>query len=180
MNWKETALQGVWIGEPKVFRDGRGEFMETYRRKGDGPERPELVQDNLSVSKQGVVRGLHYQRGAAAQGKWVMAVTGEILDVVVDLRQRSNTFGKHLEVPLSAGNRRVLWIPEGFAHGFSVLSREAVVSYKCSHYYDPDAERGVRWNDPDLAIDWHVNSPILSEKDQSLPLWAEVATEDLF
>lgn len=180
MNWNETKLEGVWIGEPGIFRDERGEFLETYRREGEGPVRPELVQDNLSVSTKGVVRGLHYQRGEAAQAKWVMAVTGEILDVVVDLRRSSDTFGHHLGVRLSADNRRILWIPEGFAHGFSVLSDEAIVSYKCSHYYQPDAERGIRWNDPDLKIDWNIHDPTLSEKDRSLPAWSELKDEDLF
>ncbi|MEX1062714.1 MAG: dTDP-4-dehydrorhamnose 3,5-epimerase, partial [Balneolaceae bacterium] len=156
MNFLKTDLDGVYIVEPLLYRDERGYFLETYRdeifrEKGLDMQ---FVQDNCSFSKKGVVRGLHYQARRAAQEKLIMVCRGEILDVAVDLRRGSPTFGKHISVLLSEKNHRMVLIPGGFAHGFSVLSEEASVYYKCSTYYDHVLERGIRWNDPDLKINW--------------------------
>jgi dTDP-4-dehydrorhamnose 3,5-epimerase len=163
-----TSLPGVLLLEPRVFSDDRGFFLESYNEKffaGLGiSER--FVQDNHSFSKQNVVRGLHYQ-AAHPQGKLVRAVSGEIFDVAVDLRRSSATFGQwHGEI-LSEENKRMLWIPAGFAHGFSVLSQGAQVLYKASDFYHPESERTILWNDAQLAIDWHFkNDAIVSAKDQ--------------
>jgi dTDP-4-dehydrorhamnose 3,5-epimerase len=163
-----TSLPGVLLLEPRVFADDRGFFLESYNEKIFTdlgiPER--FVQDNHSFSKQNVVRGLHYQ-AARPQGKLVRAVTGEIFDVAVDLRRSSSTFGQwHGEI-LSAENKRMLWIPAGFAHGFSVLSLNAQVLYKATDFYHPESERTVVWSDSQLGIDWRFKGqPIVSAKDQ--------------
>jgi dTDP-4-dehydrorhamnose 3,5-epimerase len=163
-----TSLPGVLLLEPRVFADDRGFFLESYNEKifTDLGIRERFVQDNHSFSKQNVVRGLHYQ-AARPQGKLVRAVTGEIFDVAVDLRRSSSTFGQwHGEI-LSAENKRMLWIPAGFAHGFSVLSLDAQVLYKATDFYHPESERTVVWNDSQLGIDWRFEGqPIVSAKDQ--------------
>jgi dTDP-4-dehydrorhamnose 3,5-epimerase len=163
-----TSLPGVLILEPKVFGDERGFFLESYNEKvvADLGIRERFVQDNQSFSKQGVVRGLHYQ-AVHPQGKLMRVVVGEIFDVAVDLRKSSSTFGQwHGEI-LSAENKRMLWIPSGFAHGFSVLSLDAQVLYKTTDFYHPESERTIRWNDPQLAIDWRLQGePTVSAKDQ--------------
>lgn len=171
MNVIETSLPGVLIIEPRVFADDRGFFMEAYHEKRyaemagiAGP----FVQDNHSASVRGVVRGLHYQE-PNAQGKLVRATHGALLDVAVDIRRGSPQFGKWVAVELSAENKRQLWIPPGFAHGFSVLSERAEMLYKCTTLYDPNADKGIIWNDPDIAVDWQVDIPILSPKDEKLP-----------
>lgn len=170
MNVIETELSGVKIIEPRVFRDDRGFFLETYNQARYQQAGIELtfVQDNHSRSKQGILRGLHYQveRG---QGKLVWCIQGEIWDVAVDLRRGSETFGKWTAVTLSSENRRQLWVPPGFGHGFCVLSETAEVIYKCTDLYDPSDEGGVIWNDPELAIAWPVTDPLLSPKDLALP-----------
>jgi dTDP-4-dehydrorhamnose 3,5-epimerase len=163
-----TSLSGVYLVEPRIFVDGRGRFLETwherrYRELGiTGP----FVQDNASVSSRGVLRGLHYQ-WPRPQGKLVSVLEGEIFDVAVDLRAGSGTFGKWAGHPLSSGNGHQLYVPEGFAHGFVVLSEQAVVSYKCTEYYDPASEAALLWNDPALGIEWPITDPILSDKDRA-------------
>ncbi|MEX2436382.1 MAG: dTDP-4-dehydrorhamnose 3,5-epimerase, partial [Balneolaceae bacterium] len=172
MKFEETPLNNVYLIKPELHRDDRGHFSEVFREqlfKKHGLEY-EFVQDNISLSKKGTVRGLHYQLPPSSQAKQVMAVHGSILDVVVDARSHSATFGRHFSTILSSENRHIIFIPTGFAHGFSVLSEEAVVYYKCNDYYNKELERGIRWNDPDLGIDWKVSDPILSGKDKELPL----------
>ena len=169
----KTALAGVLILEPKVLGDARGYFMETYNTRTfaqlTGCDKP-FVQDNQSRSARGVLRGLHYQAAPKAQDKLVRVISGEILDVAVDLRRSSPTFGKAETVKLSAENRRQLWVPVGFAHGFVVLSEFAEVIYKVTDYWSPAHERAVRWDDPDLAIDWQLaGAPALSAKDAAAP-----------
>jgi dTDP-4-dehydrorhamnose 3,5-epimerase len=182
MKFEETTLPHVWLIKPKRFRDERGEFLETFRVelfKEQGLEF-EYVQDNISVSKKGTVRGLHYQLPPASQGKLVMVPNGKILDVAVDIRQHSPTYKQHFSTILSSENRHMMFIPSGFAHGFSVLSDEATVSYKCNNYYNKKLERGIRWDDPELNINWKVDHPILSEKDRELPLIDDMQDRDLF
>ncbi|MGC2196807.1 MAG: dTDP-4-dehydrorhamnose 3,5-epimerase [Terriglobales bacterium] len=168
MNKLVTSLEGVFVLEPKVFGDARGFFLESYNERemaGLGMH-ARFVQDNHSYSTRNVVRGLHYQI-RHAQGKLVRAVMGEILDVVVDLRKSSRTFGQWSAVPLSADNKCMLWIPPGFAHGFRVVSDGAHVLYKATHYYEPASERTLAWNDPELKINWQLSGdPIVSGKDQ--------------
>lgn len=162
----KTALPGVLILEPRVFRDPRGFFLESYNEKtmAEAGIRERFVQDNHSFSARNVVRGLHYQ--VHPQGKLVRVVTGEILDVIVDLRRSSPTFGVWNGVSLSETNQQMLWIPPGFAHGFRVLSDGAHVLYKATDFYDPEAERTIAWNDPTLNIDWRLTtSPTVSVKD---------------
>lgn len=182
MIFEKTPLQNVWLIKPKIFGDDRGHFLETYRVhlfKEQGLDYG-FVQDNISVSKKGTLRGLHYQLPPASQAKLVMVPEGEILDVAVDVRQNSPTFGKHFSAVLSSKNRYMMLIPTGFAHGFSVLSGEATVYYKCNDYYNRELERGIKWDDPSLNIDWKVDSPILSEKDQALPYLDDVDSDYLF
>lgn len=174
----ETALEDVLLLKPEIHGDERGFFMETYRRENLDRD-PGFVQDNLSLSRKGTVRGLHYQI-EQPQDKLLMVMRGEILDVAVDLREGSPTFGRHTAHRLNDRNRHQLYIPKGFAHGFSVLSERALVFYKCSDYYFPEGERGLRWDDPDLGIDWLVDDPIVSEKDQKQPLLTEIESKDLF
>lgn len=169
MNVIETALPGVLILEPKVFGDERGFFFESFNAKAfeeaTGLKR-QFVQDNHSRSQKGVLRGLHYQL-ENTQGKLVRVTAGEVLDVAVDVRRSSATCGQWVAVRLSAENRRQLWVPEGFAHGFAVLSDDAEFLYKTTDYYNPSAEQCIRWDDPTLAIDWQLDeAPRLSAKDQ--------------
>ena len=175
MNFIKTAIDGVYIIEPKVFEDGRGYFFESYN-KAEFEKNGlyyDFVQDNQSKSSYGVVRGLHFQKGAAAQAKLVRVLEGTVLDVAVDLRRASPTFGQH--VALSAENQRMLMIPRGFGHGFSVLSETAVFTYKCDNFYNKAAEGGVRFDDPALGIDWKIDmsKANLSDKDKVLPLLEE-------
>lgn len=177
MNIEKTALEGVLIVEPAVYSDRRGRFSETYTHKEFGKKiaRFDFVQDNESFSVHGVVRGLHFQKDPHAQTKLVRAVCGRILDVAVDMRRSSPTFGKWVAVELSDENHRQLLIPKGFAHGFSVLSETAVVAYKCDDYYAPAQEGGIVWNDPALNIDWGLapDEAIVSDKDTVLPTFSE-------
>ena len=173
MNIIETEIQGVYIIEPKVFGDSRGYFFESYsRREFEAKVGPvEFVQDNESKSCYGVVRGLHFQKPPHAPAKLVRVVKGKVLDVAVDLRKDSPTYGRHVSVELSEDNHRQVFIPKGFAHGFSVLSEEAVFQYKCDDYYAPETECAIAWNDPELNIDWRISADqvILSEKDKRHP-----------
>lgn len=181
MDVVKTEIEGVLILEPKLFRDGRGCFFESFnQREFDGKVGPvRFVQDNESRSCYGVVRGLHFQRGDAAQSKLVRVVLGAVLDVAVDLRRGSPTFGKHVAVELTGENHRQFFIPRGFAHGFSVLSDEVVFQYKCDNFYNPSAEGAIAWDDPDLAIDWRIppGRVILSEKDKHHPSFKEYCHE---
>jgi len=176
----KTSIEDVLIIEPQVFSDSRGFFMETYQQ--DRYERDGIhavfVQDNFSCSVQGTLRGLHYQF-PNAQKKLVQVLKGEVFDVAVDIRVGSPTFGKWAGVLLSEANHRQLFIPEGFAHGFAVLSSEAIFLYKCSDYYAPNSEKGIIWNDPDLDIAWPIPEPILSEKDMRYPCLKDMNLEEL-
>ncbi|EKS6730645.1 dTDP-4-dehydrorhamnose 3,5-epimerase [Enterobacter mori] len=173
MNVIKTEIPDVLIFEPKVFGDDRGFFFESFSQKifeEAVGRKVEFVQDNHSKSSKGVLRGLHYQLEPYAQGKLVRCVAGEVFDVAVDIRKFSPTFGKWVGVNLSAENKRQLWIPEGFAHGFLVLSDMAEFVYKTTNYYAPESDRGLRWDDADLGIKWPLSvEPILSEKDKQHP-----------
>ena len=175
----ETSIPGVVIIEPSVFGDSRGYFFESWNQRDfDAAVRPvRFVQDNESKSRYGVLRGLHFQKGEYSQSKLIRVVSGRVLDVSVDIRRGSPTFGKHVCIELSGDNHRQLFIPRGFAHGFVVLSPEAVFQYKCDRFYEPSSEGAIAWNDPSLAIDWLVPEAdiVLSEKDRHHPLLSEVA-----
>ena len=177
MNIIETSIKGVVILEPRIFADDRGYFFESFSQKVfDELVRPiRFMQDNESKSKYGVLRGLHFQKGEHAQSKLVRVVKGRVLDVAVDVRRGSPTFGKYVSVELSQENKRQFFIPRGFAHGFVVLSQEAVFQYKCDNYYAPESEGAIAWNDPDIGIDWHVAASdiVLSEKDKKHPRLAD-------
>ena len=176
MQFLKTEIPGVFIIEPGVFEDSRGFFIETYERNryADAGIAEEFVQDNLSRSCCGTLRGLHYQR-QHPQGKLVQVFRGEIFDVAVDLRRNSSQFGKWVGVKLSESNHRQFYVPEGFAHGFCVLSETADVFYKCTDFYHPEHERTLLWNDPDVNIQWPLQAePILSEKDGKGTLLSEI------
>lgn len=176
-----TDIEGVYIIEPRLFEDERGYFFEAFSERvfteltGIGTH---FVQDNESRSARGVVRGLHFQLPPYAQSKLVRVVRGTILDVAVDIRRGSPTFGRHVAVELSEDNHRQLFIPRGFAHGFSVLEGDAIVEYKCDNYYAPESEGAIRWDDPTLAIDWQLadNEAIVSAKDIANPMFEECKT----
>ncbi len=189
MNITETKLPGVLLIEPKAFVDERGFFMETWNRtRYEGFGVPtDFVQDNLSYSTKGVLRGLHFQY-PNSQGKLVSVLQGEVFDVAVDIRLGSPTFGQWVGTTLSAENKRHLYVPEGFAHGFVVTREEALFSYKCTAYYSPEAEHSLLWEDPELGIDWPIEAPVLSRKDgfalrlsemppEKLPRYAESSVE---
>jgi dTDP-4-dehydrorhamnose 3,5-epimerase len=176
----ETSLPGCVIIEPAVFGDDRGFFFETWNadRYGQLGLPDKFVQSNVSSSARGVLRGLHYQ-WPNPQGKLVSVLEGEVYDVAVDIRRGSPTFGRWAAVILSAENKRQFWIPEGFAHGFAVLSERAIFSYLCTAQYDKTADAGVRWDDAAIGIDWPIDSPLLSEKDGKTPFLADVAEDRL-
>ena len=165
---EKTAIEGVLIITPRVFQDDRGSFTESFNmRQFDEATKGEytFAQDNQSISKKGVVRGLHFQNPPNAQGKLVRVSRGAVVDVAVDLRKSSDTYGQHVAVVLSANNNRQLWIPPGFAHGFAALEDNSTFCYKCTDYYAPESEATILWNDPDLNIDWQIENPIVSQKD---------------
>ncbi|MHB1254905.1 MAG: dTDP-4-dehydrorhamnose 3,5-epimerase [Dethiobacteraceae bacterium] len=176
----ETKLPGVMIVEPTVFGDARGFFMETWNQKRYAATGLPLsfVQDNLSFSRQCTLRGLHFQH-PNAQGKLVFVLQGEVFDVAVDIRFGSPTFGQWVGAILSADNKRQLYIPAGFAHGFFVVSETALFAYKCTDFYNPEAEGGIAWDDPDLSITWPDGKPILSDKDQNFPRLKELPSSKL-
>ncbi len=180
MEFIPTELEDVIIVRPMIFQDKRGFFTETFRLEKfhkAGIRKP-FVQDNLSQSVKGTLRGLHYQV-VNPQAKLVMVTEGEILDVAVDLRRNSPNFGRYVSRRLSEENKEMLYIPEGFAHGFFVLSDRVTFLYKCTDYYNPAGERGIRWNDPRIGIEWPVQDPILSEKDSNLPTLEELEDADI-
>lgn len=180
MNIIQTELPGVLIIEPRVFGDERGYFMETWQQQryaeAGMPER--FVQDNISFSRQGILRGLHYQH-PQGQGKLVYVLQGEVFDVAVDVRAGSPHFGRWAGTILSAENKRQFYIPPGFAHGFCVTSETALFAYKCTEFYNPPAEGCVRWDDPEVGITWPITSPTLSGKDSTAPLLKEIPLERL-
>ena len=174
MKIHKTNIEGVLIIEPRVFGDERGYFFESYSQREFEEKvcQTSFVQDNESKSKYGVVRGLHFQRAPYEQAKLVRVITGRVMDVAVDIREGSPTYGQYVSTELSGENKRQLFIPRGFAHGFAVLSEEVVFQYKCDNYYAPPYEGAIRWDDPKLAIDWLLppGDIILSEKDKHNPL----------
>jgi len=174
MNIIETDLPGVLIIEPKVFGDSRGFFFETYQKQryAEAGITYDFVQDNRSRSQRGVLRGLHFQV-TKPQGKLVSVSQGEVFDVAVDINPASASFGKYVGVSLSEDNHRQLWVPPGYAHGFAVISEVADFQYKCTDYYDPTDEAGIVWDDSQIAINWPVQDPSLSDKDKILPTLAE-------
>lgn len=175
--FEQQKISDVILVKPKIFGDNRGFFMEAYK-KSDFTKNginTDFKQDNHSMSSKGVLRGLHYQAVPYGQAKLVRCIKGRIFDVAVDIRKGSKTFGEYVKVELSEENKHMLYIPEGFAHGFVVLSEEAELVYKTSNEYAPQADRGLRWNDKDLNIDWGIDfEPILSEKDKNQPLLKEI------
>lgn len=182
MKVSKTQITGLLIIEPDVFRDDRGFFFESFNmnRYKELGIRDEFVQDNLSKSKRGTIRGLHYQVGDKAQGKLCQVIEGEVLDVAVDIRFNSPTFGEYFSQILNSEKKLQLWIPPGFAHGFSVLSDEAVFSYKCTNYYSKEDERSILYNDSDLKIDWIVSDPIVSEKDLKSSHFKDIEKDFVF
>ena len=174
----KTAIEGLVIIEPRVFKDARGYFFESFSQREfeEKVRKINFVQDNESMSSYGVMRGLHFQRPPYTQSKLVRCVKGKVLDVAVDIRKNSPTYGKYVAVELSGENKRQLFIPRGFAHGFAVLSDEAIFAYKCDNIYMPSAERGIAFNDPDLNIDWRINHEQwnLSAKDTQQPAFKDI------
>ncbi|MEO8448061.1 MAG: dTDP-4-dehydrorhamnose 3,5-epimerase [bacterium] len=175
----KTELDGVNVIEPDFFPDARGFFFESYNKKkyNDAGLVFDFVQDNISKSTKGTIRGLHYQVGENAQGKLCQVIVGKVLDVAVDIRFESKTFGKYFAVELTEDNHKQIWIPPGFAHGFSVLSETAVFSYKCTAFYSKKDERSILYNDADLNIDWKVEAPNVSEKDLTAIRFKEISKD---
>ena len=173
MEYKKTTIEGMYVIEPKVFNDARGYFFEAWKKEEFEQYigKVEFVQDNESKSSYGVLRGLHYQKGDCSQAKLVRVIKGKVLDVAVDIRKSSPTFGKYVMVELSDENKRQFFIPRGFAHGFLVLSDEAIFTYKVDNAYAPQADAGIRWNDPDINIQWPIDPAQVhtSEKDLKQP-----------
>lgn len=172
----KTSIDGLYVVTPRAFEDSRGFFLEAYAKSAFEAVgiRGELVQQNHSKSIRGVLRGLHFQREPVAQAKLVRCTRGEILDVAVDIRKSSPTFGRWVSFPLSESNRNMLYIPRGFAHGFLTVSDVAEVQYSVDNVYAPDHEGGIIWNDPQLAIEWPIEHPILSDRDRSWPRLSEL------
>jgi dTDP-4-dehydrorhamnose 3,5-epimerase len=171
----QTGFDGLLELHPQKHNDQRGYFVETFKEslfKSIGID-DTFVQDNQSFSGKGVIRGLHFQVNPTPQAKLIRVVMGKVLDVALDLRSGSNTFGKYFQCFLDDINCKMLYLPEGFAHGFLALEK-TILQYKCSSYYDPDAQRGVLWNDPDLKIKWKIDNPMISDKDKKLPFFAEI------
>ncbi len=181
MKIEKTNLEGLLVFYPSVFGDKRGYFFESFSKKRyeEAGIIGEFVQDNISKSTKDTLRGLHLQVGEKAQGKLCQVIYGRVLDVAVDVRPGSQTFGKHFSIELSEENHIQLWIPKGFAHGFSVLSDEAIFSYKCTEYYNKESERSILYNDPDLAINWKVKEPIVSDKDLKADTFRQFMTKYL-
>ena len=177
MEYKKTAIEGVYAIEPRVFNDARGYFFEAWKQEEFEAHigKVNFIQDNESKSSRGVLRGLHYQKGDFSQAKLVRVIKGRVLDVAVDIRKSSPTFGQHVMVELSEDNKRQFFIPRGFAHGFLVMSDEAIFTYKVDNVYAPQAEAGIRWNDPALGIDWPIDPQevLTSEKDLKQPMLGE-------
>ncbi|MCR5364529.1 MAG: dTDP-4-dehydrorhamnose 3,5-epimerase [Prevotella sp.] len=182
MEFKNTSIEGVYIIEPKVFNDSRGYFFEAWKKSEFEAHvgAIDFIQDNESKSGYGVLRGLHYQKGSFSQAKLVRVIKGRVLDVAVDIRRSSPTFGQHVMVELSEENKRQFFIPRGLAHGFLVLSDEAIFTYKVDNVYAPQAEAGIRWNDPDVGIEWPIDLSLVktSEKDLVQPFLKDAEVFD--
>lgn len=168
MKFIETSIKDLFVIQPQIFEDSRGYFFESYTQKSfeENNLKVSFVQDNQSLSQKGVLRGLHFQAPPFAQGKLVRVIKGSVLDVAVDIRKNSATYGKHFSIELNESNKTMLWVPEGFAHGFATLEDNTIFSYKCTNYYNKASEGCINHNDPQLAIDWKLSSPQLSEKDK--------------
>ncbi|MCX7610542.1 MAG: dTDP-4-dehydrorhamnose 3,5-epimerase [Ignavibacterium sp.] len=182
MEFIKTPIDGLIIIKPKVFSDSRGYFLESFREnifRINGLDY-KFVQSNISKSKKGTIRGLHYQIGEMAQGKLCQVIYGEVLDVALDIRFGSPTFGQYFTQILSEENHTQIWIPPGFAHGFSVLSDEAIFYYNCTQYYSKEHERSIRYDDPQLKIDWKVENPIVSEKDSNGKLFSQIEKDFIY
>ncbi len=182
MKVSKTNIEGLLLIEPDLFSDDRGYFFESYRKEKYAEIGLDInfVQDNISQSKKGTLRGLHYQVGDKAQGKLCQVISGKVLDVAVDIRFGSPTFGKHYAHVLNSEKKMQIWIPAGLAHGFSVLSDEAIFSYKCTNYYSKDHERSILYNDPDLNIDWQVKNPVVSAKDLKAKKFNEIDKDFIY
>ncbi len=182
MKTEKTFIPGLIVIEPDFFEDSRGYFFESYSREkyAEIGIKAEFVQDNISKSCRNTIRGLHYQAGQFAQGKLCQVLSGRAIDVAVDIRFGSPTFGKHFSVELSGENHKQIWIPPGFAHGFSVLSDEAIFSYKCTAGYSKSSERSIIYNDPLLNIDWMVDNPLVSEKDLNAIMFSDIENDFFF
>ncbi|MGM0647781.1 MAG: dTDP-4-dehydrorhamnose 3,5-epimerase [Bacteroidota bacterium] len=182
MKIEKTDIPDLYIVEPLVFKDERGYFFESYSQKKlkEAGLNQTFVQDNESKSQKGVLRGLHFQKSPFAQGKLVRVIKGRVLDVAVDIRKGSPTYGHYHAVEISEENKLMFWIPPGFAHGFVTLEDETVFFYKCTNYYNKEAEGNILWNDADLNIDWGIQNPILSEKDQNAPAFADFDTPFIY
>jgi dTDP-4-dehydrorhamnose 3,5-epimerase len=179
---KEVQIKGLIVVQPDVFYDARGYFFESYNKEkfqqiGIADE---FVQDNQSLSAKGILRGLHFQNPPFAQGKLLSVIKGSVLDVAVDIRKASPTYGKYFSIILSGENKTMFWVPAGFAHGFLSLEDDTIFSYKCTQTYNKESEGCIRWNDPDINIDWGVNQPLISGKDQNAPLFAELNSKFSF
>ena len=174
----KTSIEGLLIIKPDVFKDERGYFFESYNKERFAKEglMMDFVQDNESKSSKGVLRGLHFQKPPFAQGKLVRVVKGSVMDVAVDLRKESPTYGKWESVVLTEENKLQFWIPEGFAHGFVTLEDNTIFNYKCTNVYNKESEGSILWNDPDINIEWNIENPILSEKDKLSPLFKDFET----
>jgi len=177
-----SQIEDVKFIYPDIFPDARGFFLESYNkmRYNDAGINENFIQDNFSKSVKGTVRGLHYQVGENAQGKLCFVILGKVLDVAVDIRFGSPTFGQYVSIELTEENKNQIWIPPGFAHGFSVLSDEAIFCYKCTGFYSKKDERSIIYNDPDLAIDWNVDNPIVSEKDLAAKRFKEIEKDFVY
>ncbi|WP_423146883.1 dTDP-4-dehydrorhamnose 3,5-epimerase [Rubrolithibacter danxiaensis] len=177
MHFSETPIKGLFIIEPKVWHDDRGHFYESYSKKifSEAGIDAEFVQDNQSLSQRGTLRGLHAQKDPFSQGKLVRVIQGKVIDVAVDIRKNSETYGQHFTVELSGENKKMFWVPAGFLHGFVTLEDDTIFTYKVTNIYSKVSEIGVRWNDPDLNIDWEIPADeiILSEKDKVLPFFKD-------
>lgn len=179
MKLKETGINDLYLVETSVFPDSRGYFYEAFN-KGKVNELGldiNIVQTNISKSQKDVVRGLHFQNPPHAQGKLIRVLTGAVLDVAVDIRKNSPTYGKHFSIELNDRNKLALWIPVGFAHGFKTLEDDTIFYYNCSALYNKEAEGSILWNDPDIGIDWDIENPIISEKDANAPLFSNFASQ---
>lgn len=170
-----TAIEGLLILEPTIFGDDRGYFFESFRSDVLQQAGVDLnfVQDNQSYSHSGILRGLHFQKNPSAQGKLVRVLQGAVLDVAVDIRKGSPTYGKHLAIKLDGENKKMLYVPPGFAHGFATLEDHTLFLYKCTDYYNKDAEGSIHWDSPELNIDWGISNPLLSAKDSEAPLFSD-------
>lgn len=174
----DTPFEGLKVIQPKVWGDARGYFFESYSEaafKAAGLP-TDFVQDNQSLSARGILRGLHFQAPPFAQGKLVRVIAGAVLDVVVDIRKNSPTYGQHFKIELTADNKTMFWVPPGFAHGFLTLEDNTIFVYKVTGLYNKESEGGLLWNDPALGIDWDVADPLLSDKDKVQPSWADFVT----